>query len=85
MHDREGYFMSYTSKNTYWVYFPDSQQIKTIQDLEFDESYSYQEMGIKVKKEPLFSFSKLKFFTTRPSILLLEIKSSYLMLQLLHL
>lgn len=38
---REGYFIGYTSKSIYWVYFPNTQQIETVQDLEFDESYNY--------------------------------------------
>ncbi len=37
---REGYFMSYTSESIYGVYFPNSRQIETVWDLEFDESYN---------------------------------------------
>lgn len=33
--------MDYTSKSIYRIYFPDSWQIKTVRDLEFDESHSY--------------------------------------------
>ena len=28
--NRKGYFMGYTSKNIYWVHFPDSRRIKTV-------------------------------------------------------
>lgn len=55
--------MSYTGKSIYWVYFFDSQQIKTIQDLKFNESYNYKEIEIIVEEEPLFSFLKFEYFT----------------------
>ena len=53
----------YTSESIYQIYFSDSWQIKTVQDLEFDKSYDNKEIGTTVIKEPLFSFSKLKPLT----------------------
>lgn len=60
--DKERYFMGYISENIYQVYFSNNQQIKTIQDLEFDESYSYEKIGIIIIKNLFFSFFKLEFF-----------------------
>lgn len=54
--------MGYTSESIYWVYFPNSRRIKSIQDLEFDEDNSFQEMETSIAKEPFFSFSKLEPF-----------------------
>lgn len=55
--------MGYTSESIYLVYFSNSQHIDTIQDLEFDKSYDYEEIGITAKEVLLFSFSKLKPLT----------------------
>ena len=55
--------MGYTSESIYRVYFPDSRQIETVQDLEFDESYDNEKMGTTAAEEPLFSFPKLEPFT----------------------
>ncbi len=55
--------MGYTSEIIYRVYFPDSWRIETVQDLEFDKSYSYKEIGITVVEELFFSFHKLESFT----------------------
>ena len=61
--DRKRYFISYTSKSIYRVYFLDSRWIKTVRDLEFDEDYSYKKIGTTVEEELLFSFPKLEPFT----------------------
>ncbi len=55
--------MGYTSESIYWVYFSNSRRIKTVQDLEFDESYNNEKIGTIAVEEPFFSFSKLEFFT----------------------
>lgn len=55
--------MGYTNKSIYQVYFSDSRQIETVQDLDFDESYSYEEIKAIVEEKPLFFFSKLEPFT----------------------
>lgn len=34
-----------------------------MQDLEFDEGYSYQEIEITIEDEPFFAFPKLDLFT----------------------
>lgn len=60
---RERYFIGYTSKGIYKIYFPNSWQIEIVRDLEFDKGYSYEEIEIIVEKLLLFSFSKLEFFT----------------------
>lgn len=52
--------MIYTSESIYWVYFSNSQWIKTIWDLRFDESYTYKEMGLIVVEKSLFYFLKLE-------------------------
>ena len=48
--------MDHINENIYQIYFFNSQQIETIQDLEFDESYNYKEIGIIVVKKSFFSF-----------------------------
>lgn len=60
---KERYFMGYTNESIYQVYFPDSRQIKTIQDLEFDESYDYKEIEKIIVEELIFFFLKLKLLT----------------------
>ncbi len=55
--------MGYTSESIYQVYFPDSQQIETVRDLKFDESYNYKEIGTIAVEELFFSFLKLESFT----------------------
>ena len=60
---RKRYIRGYTSESIYQVYFSNSRQIKTIQDLDFDESYDNKEIKITIVEEPFFSFLKLELFT----------------------
>ena len=55
--------MGYTSESIYQVYFPDSQRIEIIRDLEFDESYDNGEIETTAVEEPLFSLPKLEPLT----------------------
>lgn len=54
--------MVYNSDSIYWIYFLNSYQIRTIQDLELDMSYEYEKIKTIAEKEVLFSFPKLQPF-----------------------
>ncbi len=55
-------------KDTFWVtlvrvFIGYILRIETVQDLEFDESYNYEEIRTTAVEEPFFSFPKLELFT----------------------